>query len=350
MRWNYQNGWDALFKQAGTVPGLYPYWLTVNISLAASADFATSVTGTGTAIVNGDAEFYALGGICAGWADGGNNVDEGLGAVAHESPDMYPATVLIREGSGGRTLSAGPCFIGHLFGGGPRPYVWPCPWRILPGTELQFTVEHRFTTQQSMWLTLFGFKRMLDSPPLPCDFLIDPRVVRILAKYRASGRAVSAQPFFYPMAYSGTVGRAPNATEQKTVTMTEADFALVHLGGMVSDPADGSSWMMEVDLDDNIHQDNAAAGLLNQNVIGRGLAQETVRLLVGIGRTRLDDRPVALGALFGTGRKIGRYASPLVIPRGQSLTALVNFKDSTNGVNLPLRADLTFGGVRLVES
>jgi hypothetical protein len=347
MRWQEQNGWSRVFAGTpGRIPQLSPFWLTTQISLAASADAETSVTGSGTAIVTPEAEFFILGGITGGWAPGGGPANEGLGDVPSQSPDMYPATVAIREGSGGRAISAGACSIGHLFGGGPRPYLWPAPWRISPGTELQFTLEHRFTTAQDVWLTLFGFKRSLDDPHFPVDFLIDPRLVRILAKYRASGRMVSPEPYFYPLSYAGREGRAPRATETRTFSVTEADFALVHLAGAVTDPDTGESWSMANGLDNNLHQDTSAT------TPGLGVAQETVRLVTGLGRSRLDDRPVALGALFGTGRNIGRYAVPVLIPRGDSLTALLNFRDVSAGGagRLPLRCDLTFGGVRLVES
>jgi hypothetical protein len=327
------------------------------MEIGASGDNQSDSTAVGSAIVTSEAEFYVLGGVAGGWDPNNLSVGEGLGSVPGQSPDLWPATVTLRDGNGGRTISAGPCHVGHLFGGGPRPYLWPAPWRLQPGTELQAELTQTFNFDQVAYLTLFGFKRYLTDPEIPIDFLLDPRLVRVLSKYRASGRIVQPEPFFYPLAWAGTTdfvkgtqseGRSPFQTEARTFSVTEADFACIHLAGAIYDPAPdvgGQSWMMQ-----NLLENNAHISTADGTGVGNGASLETVRIVTQLGRNRLDDRPVGLGALFGTGRAIGRYASPLVIEKGDSLTAILNFKDSSAGNNFPLRADLTFGGVRLVES
>lgn len=361
MRWKDCNGWADLFALSpGSIPGLSPFWLTIEVPFAGGApDNQTENFNIGSAVVTSEAELFILGGVAGGWSPDNLTVNEGLGVIPEQSPDMFPARVSIRDGNGGRTISAGPCSIGHLFGGGPRPYIWPAPWRVQPGTELTVTLLDTSTISQFVQLTLFGFKRYLSEPEIPIDFLLDPRLVRLLSKYRASGRNVQPEPFFYPLAWAGTTdfnagtqseGRSPFQTESRTFAVTEADFACVHLAGSIYDPAPdvgGASWIMNNILENNVHASVAPGGA---PLVGNGVSLETVRIITQLGRERLDDRPVGLGALFGTGRDIGRYASPLVIPKGDSLSAILNFKDSSQGNNFPLRADLTFGGVRLVES
>jgi len=346
MRWADQSGWDLMFAQAAGVPGLYPAFLTAQFDIPGADSFTEpGVSRTATIVNSPDSEFWIVGANIGGWSDPdvAQATQEGIGGILQESPDFYTATILVREGSAGRTLSAGPVNVGHLCGGGPRPYLWPCPWKVLPGTELQITINQRDTVSYGVWLTFIGFKRFLDAPPVPTDFLLTPTLVRLLSKYRASGQNVVPVPYWYPMAFAGNQGRAPQATEQQTVSVTEADFALCHLAAFVSDPEDGTGWFNANTIDDNAHQSTVAPPFP-----GRGMALETIRLVTGLGRIKLDDRPVILGNLFGTGRKIGRYPYPLLIPKNDSLTALVKFADSSTGENAPLRCDLTFGGARLV--
>ena len=341
--WATRNGWEALRRRAGgKLPYYLPHTLTVDVSIPASANFQTDATATGRAIVESDARLLVLAATVNGIQTAAP-ADPQLGSNADESPDHWPATVFVTTESGGVPLSAGPVRAGAMFGGGEgRPYWWPCPWILEPGSIVRIDVRKRWTAAERAWFSFIGIKVMRTEPLPPWEWLLEPRLLHALRQLRPGPSHI--RPFWFPLNFDEETGRAPFELESRTFTVSESPFLVAHLMGHVDDPADGTAWNMERPfLDATYAAIAAAAGP------GRGTAAELVRLALEVGATRMDDRPITIGSLFGTGRRPGRFSYPLVMQPGQSLSALLQFVDASTAAGVALRAFLTFGGAVVLD-
>jgi hypothetical protein len=204
-------------------------------------------------------------------------------------------------------------------------------------------VTHYFTTAQSLDVAFHGLQVEPGGPRLDVDLLPEPRLVSAIERYRHRNGRVRLEPFYYALNFDSLSGRAVMGTETVTVTVTDHDFLACYLYASLDDPQDGSVWSLEDPFFDNAYLTSGVPA-------GSAIPNTLVNLRLELGDVRLDSQPVPLGSRFGIGKAPGRFPSPLLLERGQSLTALVAFNDASSGTNLPLRCYLTVGGVRLVKT
>ena len=223
--------------------------------------------------------------------------------------------------------------VGHIFGTGARPYLWPVPWIIPAGTTVKATVTSREAEDsiQTTYLNFLGFKMFKTSPPLATDFLLTPRVLDIVRRSRLAHGSVRVEPYVYALNFdtlqsvASTFGpRVPHGTEQGTFSVAEADFAIVEQMGVIDRRVE-------------------AITLVETS------PTTTVKLTLDVGRRRLDDRAFPAQSIFGSGRRPFRLAYPLLIPRGGNLTAFVSFGSSSTSIaeKVADNAYFTFSGIRV---
>lgn len=338
--WRQVNGWEKLRRIIGRIPNAIPHVLVIRVRTSNTGDVTTEHLGTGSVLVPAECEFYCLATAVAGhYSSLAGVVDGALPALSNfpvTDPEGYTGKVLIQYESGGFRWSNAPVRIGHMFGSGDRPYVWPAPWIIPGGTTIQAQVRSRqpFTPVGKLvdhFFSFIGFKRFNTDPPLPTDFLLTPRILDVVRRARLAKGGVRVEPYVYALNFDAlgnipsTFGpRVPHGVEQQTFSVSEADFAIVEQMGMIEN----------LDLGVTFVETSPTT---------------TVKLTLDVGRRRVDDRAQPVNSIFGSARRPFRYAYPLVITRGGNLTAFVEFGKSSlvTGFNRPENGYLTFSGVRI---
>jgi len=300
---------------------------------AGSIDGSTvGTTTTATAQLSGDEDFYAIQ-ASVGIIDGAAAAAEGFTARPGASPDFWEAHVDIMQDRGGRRLSNIPVAIASVFGRGDRPFTYPVPWRIRAGTEIRVKLDSfttRGTNPTRFFLTWHGVKRPAGAPPLPALLLSEPRLIPVLSDYRAAGRVSRVEPFFYSL----FIGHDPNGSitnfspmvaEAPSFSVVSGDFAVCYLMAEFFD-----------ENGDPAHVDG----------LGVDRSDHTVHLVVD-SQGNVTQKAVALWSLFGQGRRWMKLPSPLVLPQGSRLTAIVTPVQLPSTTTSRWLGHLTFAGARI---
>lgn len=331
--WRQLNGWEKLRRLLGKIPNILPYTASIEVSIAETADVFTETTGTGTVLIPPECEFYVLATSIAN-ARVGDDTATISPFDPFNDPEGYIGKVTVIHEQGGFRWSNAPVRVGHMFGRGDRPYFWPAPWIVPGGTTLRATVTNRQpgVDTNRLLLSFHGFKRFNTDAPIPTDFLLGPRLLDVIRRSRyRHGERIRVEPYVYALNFDelSTLPdtfspRPPHGIEQKTFSVSEADFAIVDQLGTVESV------------------DNDAPGIDDRG-------GTTCRLTLDVGKRRVDDRAVPVVSIFGSARRPFRYAYPLVIPRGGNLTAFLqfNFTSILFGSDRAENAYLTFVGARI---
>lgn len=338
--WRQINGWEKLRRIIGSIPNAIPHVLNITVDTVNNSSVTSPVDseGSGTVLVPPECEFYCLATSATGFRTvlGVPDSQMSLSGFAVNDPEGYEGKVLISYESGGFRWSNTHTRIGHMFGSGARPYVWPAPWIIPGGTTIKANVLSRepFTPDARTirhFFQFIGFKRFNTAPPLATDFLMTPRTLDVVRRARLAGGGIRVEPYVYALNFDAigsntpTFGpRVPHGTEQQTFSVSEADFAIVDQMGIV---------------------DNLDLGI----VVTDTSPGNTVKMTLDVGTRRVDDRAFPIVTVFGSARRPFRYAYPLVITRGGNLTAFIDFRghDLFTGFKVPENAYLTFSGIRI---
>ena len=342
--WQMSNGWSLLRERIGRLSGILPFQVVVGpVALAASPDGDTRVTGRASQLLDSDGELYIFSTAAVGYDP--TLPDNGcqLGYASDAWPDYWDATVVVGlENLSGLRLTDQPAHVGTVFGGArtnpigsaaynSRSYEYvprylAAPWIISPGATITVEVAHRYTQAQTVWFVFNGYKRMLDTPSFPVDPFLSPQLLGTLERYRREGALCRVEPFFYTLAYD-ELDRAPSGTEQRSLVVADADFAVCDQTCAVLDPEQAKIF-------------GGQSGFFRSFL-------EQCQLTLNDGDVRLFDRAAPLGNFFGTGREPFYLPSPLLMGAGMNLTSLITFGDFTDTVNEALRAYLGFHGVRI---
>lgn len=314
------SGYARAAEIAGRHPHLEPYRFTPGQVLITAGLPGAPTVATADLRVPGGADIYCLGASIEGHDTNAPETFTGMGAHGDAvSPEAWYATAEMSEDVGGVRYVSGPVRAGHLYGRGELPCWFPVPLVLKGGTTLRLGFSHQDVTAMSFWPVFHGFKRIHDGPALGVDVLLTPRLLHLLRAYRDAGRLGRVEPFWYALNFTGTLGLR---TEQRSFTVAAADFVCLDLMGAVTDP-------------------NNEAFFSPSDIL--------VRLNIDQGRTRLEERPVPLANLFGSGRRPFQLARPLVLRRGQTLTAIVTQQQRSTAAQGQWDIFLTFAGVRIFD-
>lgn len=341
--WRQVNGWEKLRRIIGSIPNAIPHVLTVPVDVVLTGGITGDLaefTGSATAIVPPECEFYCLQTTTSSYRIGEtaqNTMFDAPGnTTAAQVSEATPAKVLLQYERGGYKWSNTAVSLGHIFGTGNRPYIWPAPWIIAGGTTIKATITQRQLGNATYrhYLNFIGFKRFNIDAPLATDFLLSPRILDLIRRAKSQRGNVRVEPYVYALNFDSledsqsTFGpRVAHGVEQQTFAVSEADFAIVEQMATV-------------------RTYGLIAGVSFQGI--NTSPQNTIKITLDVGRRRVDDRAVPIVSIFGTGRRPFRYGCPLVVPRGGDLTAFVSFeKQSSAAQTLADNAYLTFSGVRL---
>lgn len=315
------NGWELLEQLLGDQPNLEPFTYIAAGSSVGTPPNAPNNLIAGPFITDGDAEFYCLGLSLQGFSIGNPDAGEqfqGIG-VGNNCEAWYGLSQ-IQEASGHILYSNIPCRSGHIFGTGIRPYLPPVPYIWKPGTSIRVFAQNNDVTSESLFYGFHGFKRYLSGPPLPIDFLFDPRVAPLLAYYRERNALGRIEPYAYGVNFDSRTNTAGYRTDQGGFTVADADFWIFDIMAAVTDP-NAESYFNPADA--------------------------VMRLSVNGGDSRLDDRPIALNSIAGSGSRPYRLSSPIPILRGGDLTALVTMLQQSTASDGNWDSFLTFAGLRV---
>jgi len=307
----------------------------VTFDLVASGEINAGLVGQTTTVsaqLAGDEDFYAIQ-ASVGIIDPAPGAAEGFTGRPGASPEFWEAHVDIMQDRGGRRLSNIPVAIGSIFGRGDRPFTYPVPWRIRAGTQIRVKLDS-FTTRGAsptkFFLTWHGVKRPAGSPPLPALLLSEPRLIPVLSDYRAAGQVSRVEPFFYSLfighdANGSTTGFSPMVAEAPSFSVVSGDFAACYLMAEFFDEAG-----------DPAHVDG----------LGVDRSDHTVHLIVN-DDDNVTQKAVGLWSLFGQGKRWMKLPSPLVMPQGSRLTAIVTPVQLPSVSTTRWLGHLTFAGARI---
>lgn len=334
-----ENGWRELHHRAGRTD-LVQHTLTVGPLVVPASDLVAEVTAAASAIVEMDSEFHVCSMSVGGTGAGGVEI---VGQSAQVCPDFYDAKARVFLGQNGTELTDKPVHVGSLFGGWYEtappggfayqtrslervPRGFAVPWCIPGGTTLTVEVVSRWNVQQELFFTFHGFKRLRTTAPLPMDYQLTPQLVGVLDRYRAAGCMGRVVPFVYGLNFDETTGRAVNATETRSFTVSGGPFIVTEMTGSVLDPSGTDFYPTANDP----------------------LPAEFVRMSLNNGAIRLDDGPAAFSSVLGSGKYPRYLPVPLELPERSTLTTSLTFQDQSGAGTLPMRAFVAFGGVRIL--
>jgi len=325
-----------------------PHILVLDVTVT-GAGFAVASSATQTVIVEGDGELVIVAASCSGFLPG--DIDEvptaGLHGTPNATPDGWPATVQVSEEAGGFRLSDKPVRVSAMFGSAERPCRWPVPWVLRPGAEVRIDVTQFWNVSQRAFFSFYGYKRdpagSSTTAPAWSWSDTDQRVRHLLRSYGAP----SVSPFWFGFSFDELTGRSPLQSETRHVTISGCDFAALNLYAGFDDPSDGAGYFVFDDLITEQEQLRLTGAGPPTGGPPLRVTANTMRLALDNGAVRLDDRPVAVVAECGTGRRPGMFARPLLVEDGRSLSATVLFADASLGTNTATRGYITVGGVRI---
>lgn len=326
--WHSVNGWSAAARAAQRFPNLVPFDLLFRFEVVAGqgGEFGPGTQLVAEAIIEPDGDFYGIASSCV-------LTQTGTGVRAADGPNPGTMYVELEDEAGGLRFTSDLTFASHLFGqlsvDGLRhePYWWPVPLRFRVGSRIRLRLRvWGEDVEGPQFFTIHGFKRLADGPPLAVDVFSDPRVVGMLARYRAAGRLVQAEPFTYSIRFDAVNGtRVARMQETRTIPVSDCDFLLLDVMGNVWDP-DGA---------DPVQIDPARV-------------QTLVEFNEDTDRVRFMDRPVMWRNLMGTGRDPHRLAWPLLLRRGAVLTTILSGLPLGAAIESTFEtcAAITYSGVR----
>lgn len=318
-----------------------PHILVLDMNTIPGAGFGTAASASVTAIVEGDGELVVVGAAAVGFEDLDPAADIiGLGDIPGESPDGWPATVMVSEERGGLRLSDKQVRVSAMFGSGKRPCRWPVPWVLPPGAEVRVAATQFWDVANRAQFLFYGFKRPPHSDVFPAWASPDTDV-RLRALLRGFG-GCSVSPFWYGFSFDQAATRSQNQAETRHVTVSGFDFAGLNLYAGFDDPGDGTGYFLNdtgVTEQEQVRGPAATAELR--------VTTNQMRLALDNGAVRLHDRPAACVAIAGTGRRPGLLARPLLVSNGRSISATVQFSDASLTANTAVRGYITIGGARV---
>jgi len=320
-----------------------PHILVLDMNPIPGAGVGIAATATVTAIVEGDGELVIVGAAAVGYDRVGPNPDQtviGLGDIPEESPDGWPATVMVSEERGGLRLSDKQVRVSAMFGSGKRPCRWPVPWVLPPGAEVRVAATQYWATDQRSQFLFYGFKRTPKSDVFPAWASPDTDV-RLRALLREFA-GCSVSPFWYGFSFDDAATRSQNQAETRHVTVSGFDFAGLNLYAGFDDPGDGTGYFLN---DTGVTEQEQVRGPGATTVLR--VTTNQMRLALDNGAVRLHDRPAACAAIAGTGRRPGLLTRPLLVSNGRSISATVQFSDASLTANTAVRGYITIGGARV---
>lgn len=330
--WINRNGPALLHKLLKARPDLEPFTFILNGPVPpnppgppppADPPYVTSVLSNR---VQMDADFYALSSSLSTWDDDNRQIS-GYHDSA-DSPDLWEATLDLQEGRGGKRYTSQQAWIASMFGSGELPFHWPVPMILRSGTELRANI-HQHESQhgeiQDVRLAFHGFKKPTHTPELPVDYLQEPRLLSTLRRYRERGELGRVEPYFltFNFLHVPEVGIPGMTTLTKTVRISGADFAGCYMMG-------GAWDVLE-----------PAGNKYQQPFLG------SVHFSIDQGDDDLFDRPVQFPNVMGTGRRPNRFAKPLILKSGQTITAFIQPQKQSTTLGGGYEVLITLAGVRI---
>ena len=302
--WQAVNGPMRLARMIRGWPDLIPHDLVIRVTAPIHPGTAAVQEFVGTATVESDADLWVLStSMSLSYEDLGAPVGiEGSAGGAWITPESWRATCLLSVNPGGNVISAGPVSVGHIFGHGEMPCYLPVPLILRAGAQVSIRFFQRADSASVNGLSivranLHGFKRMLSGPEFPVDYFLEPRLIDSLRRYRSNGQLGHVEPFVLPFSFNAAASTRGLATDSQTVTIAGSDFLGCYLTGTV-------------------HIPNGTGNLvLNPDTL--------LQLALNDGSRRLQDRPVNISTITGTGKRPHRLPVPLRMRSGDSLTAIV---------------------------
>lgn len=333
--WRSVNGPVRLMQLLGRMPDLLPYTFSIQVPINTTAPN----TVIRSRIMDAESDFYAVSTSVCLTGTGEEGLAPGGGALGLK-PFYWWGKVSIQEGQSGIRLSNQPMSIGSVFGYGDRPCYWPVPWIIRAGREVKLTVRNESTLGSANHTAIFcfhGFKRLLSTPELPIDVLMEPRLLDTFREYREFGQLGHVEPFFYSLltgqtGLSGAAGNfVPGGTETPTVTVADADFACCYLAAEVFDSTGKIAEFA-----------TKVSGATTVNDYAH-----LCQLLVDEGNVRLTDRPVPVANLFGHGKRFMKLPKPLIVKSGQTFTLILTPQIAAPPADGIWKGGFTLAGVRI---
>jgi hypothetical protein len=322
--WKAVNGWARLARVMQRRPDLIPYWFVIRGVRPALVGEGI-VESVFTADVPGDGEFYGFAGSMAFWDDDILGTQGFKGDFA-DSPEKGRVTVELRVEQGGKPYSNRPVHLGSIFGTGARPFFYPVPFIWQPNTRIVVRYRAAFSVDydgenHNVMIVFHGFKRLMTSPPLPVDILLEPRLLDTFRDFRGRGQLGKVEPYFYGFNFEEADVLARPA-DPRTINVAGGDFAGVYQMAAVFAPQTPTACY-------------------------KSKPTTLVRFVRGMGKTRIDYGPHPLVNLCGVGKRPYRYVKPLVLRKGESLTTIVTHPDRSDGVQGSWETYITLAGVKI---